>query len=108
MQGAEVDIVTGRPLIETQEKNAARLDAQEEERLVRQARYAEILTGPSGEKILGIVRGFLEQRIDELVRADPEAKAYMTILSDLGTREAVGRLAAETLMNRHRQRKDAT
>ena len=106
-QGAEVDIQTGRPLIQTQEAAAARLAAQEEERLVRQARYAEILTGPHGEKILGIVRGFLEKRIDELVRTDPEAKAYLTILSDLGAREAVGRQAAETLMNRQRQRKPA-
>lgn len=103
--GAEINIITGRPLIESQEDAASQIEAQEEDRLLKQAQYAKILDGPMGEKILDIIRDSLEQRICELVQADPHAQAYVRLLGDLSVREAIGKQSAEALMNRYLKRR---
>jgi len=105
-QGAEIDIVTGRPLIQTQADALAAQESQEEQRLKAQAQYAELLRSAPGEQLLSLIRSYLETRIAELAQADPQASAYIKILSDLGAREAIGLRAAQTLMNRYLKRKD--
>jgi hypothetical protein len=105
-QGAEIDIITGRPLAKTQAEKEDAARVQEEARLKQHAQYAELLQTPPGEKLLSLILFYLQGRIAELVQADPQSQAYVKILTDLGAKEAVGRKAAETLMNRYLKRKE--
>jgi len=105
-QGADIDIVTGRPRIQELAELERINKNKEDERLERQAQYAELLHSATGEKLLGIIQLYLDQRIHELVQTDPQAMAYIKILSDLGVRDAVGRHAAGILMNRYLKKKE--
>lgn len=106
-QGAEIDIVTGNPILLKQEEADQERQAAHEDRLAQQAQYAELLRSEPGEKLIRILEGHMTQRIVELVQADPQASAYVKILNELGVREFVGRRATQILMNRYLKRKEA-
>jgi hypothetical protein len=106
-QGAEINIITGEPVLRDQEAAEQERQASHEDRLAKQAQYADLLRSEPGEKLIHILEAHLTQRIVDLVQADPQATAYVKILNELGVREFVGRRATQILMNRYLKRKDA-
>lgn len=105
-QGADVDILTGKPVLFSEKDMEQERQASEEDRLAKQAQYASLLQSAPGEKLIQILESHLTQRIVELVQSDPQAAAYVKILNELGVRDFVGRRATQILMNRYLKRKE--
>jgi len=99
--GANVDIVTLRPKVLKNENAAALRAAREEKELRAQAEDLALGFSEDGERFRALVTGRLEKRIEELVKADPEASAYLKLLEEMGHKFNTAKRAVEKLYQRH-------
>ncbi|HQM46636.1 MAG TPA: hypothetical protein PLC82_12290 [Smithellaceae bacterium] len=96
-QGAKIDIATLQPLEKVQEQREQERTAKEIERLRKNAEYRGIADSQPGMQFITIIVLKLEDRVRQLITCDPEAKAYMGILSDIGVKEDLARKAVARL-----------
>lgn len=95
-KGADIDIISRRPLeVKQQEKEQA-----DEAKLRARAQDFGLTSSADGKKIIELVQMYLTRRIEHLMETDEQAKAYMTILNDLGIKESQARKAVLKLTNR--------
>lgn len=85
--GLDVDIVTGEPIPVIQKKR----DVKRAERIISE--YQELVNDLSGDggAILKNIAGLFANRINEIIKTDPECKAYQTIFDDLKIKINVGK-----------------
>jgi hypothetical protein len=94
-KGHAVDIVTGKPRIDEQSKGE-----QGDLELQAKARFAGIVETQAGMLLLREIERCLIQRVEKLMGADEECKAYINLLNTLGYKQDAGRKAVELLTKR--------
>ncbi len=99
-KGAEVDMMTGRPLDEVKSEQASKAVVEEENRLKDRASFIELMDSEEGVKLSGIVWKKFVDRAQRLVEEDPECSAYMTVLKEFGVKIKMAEAAAKELANR--------
>lgn len=97
-KGADVDIVTGKPVEMDRKAGAEERKAAEEQSLQRQAELAGLTQTDAGRLLIGLVSDQLQKRIEQLIGADPEASAYEAILKEMGNKDRVGRTAMQKIV----------
>lgn len=97
----DVDIETGRPVEEALQEKAREREHREKQILEEKAGFAEVLGSETGQALIGLVQGYLQRRIEVLIDQDPQAKAYLTILNDLGYKGNEAAQAVKVLMERY-------
>ena len=98
ISGTKIDIVTGMPVGYTDSEAASRhADRREEEHLKVKAEFCGVMKRIEGEKVLALIEHYLALRIDDLIKADAQAQAYITLLTDFGVRDSQARKAAARL-----------
>lgn len=96
-KGADIDIVTGKPLA-LQKKEAADVREQvEQESLKRQAELAGLIHSDAGKLLVDLIADRLQARIERLIAEDPEAAAYVNVLKEMGNRDRLGREAMKKI-----------
>ena len=100
-KGIATDPATGRPFPETEDAKKQIREKREEEVLKDRAAYATMLSSEPGKMLVEIVRGRLINRIKWLVEADPEARAYVGLLVELGVKDSLAGDAVTKLIDRY-------
>lgn len=100
VSGAPIDINTLKPLGGVEKDREAERQANQRHRDEKQTAFMGTLASPAGEQLLAMIEERLTNRIDALVKEDPEATAYAQILRALGERLVLGRRAARKIMER--------
>ena len=95
--GADIDILTGKPIEQVTSARVAERLARDEELLKTKADYLGMTTSPDGKKLIALVQFHLNSRIEALVFSDPEAHCLINLLADLGIKENEAKKAAERL-----------
>jgi hypothetical protein len=98
VKGAEIDIVTGKPVVVQMKAAAEERKAADEAGLVRQAEMAGLLRSDAGRVLIALITDKLQARIEQVLVADPEAAAYVKILQEMGNRDRLGRDAMKRLV----------
>lgn len=80
--------------------NRLRQQQQEHEAQSQGSQVEAALKEEDGRILVKHIREMLSRRLDDLVKADPEAFAYVKMLKELGMKIAVGRHAAEKIIAR--------
>lgn len=93
--GAEVDIVSLRPVDRNTQVKNRQIKAMEQTAL--RAVKAGISETAMGQEVLTMVRDGLIARLLKMATDDPECQAYMTILDKIGSKECMARKAAKEL-----------
>ena len=93
--GPSTDILSGQPLEKIEKETAAASGALEEKTLRERMDYLGLNQSIDGKKLIALVQGLLERRIDEFLREDPQGQAYIKVLTELGTKESLAHKAAE-------------
>lgn len=96
-QGADVDIITGQPSDKINTVSDAAKQAHDETILRGRLEYLGLSASPDGKKIIEMVQEQLFHRIEEMVKQDPKAQAFMLILTTLGIKESEAKKAAGRL-----------
>jgi hypothetical protein len=102
--GAETDILTGLPKQIADEDREAAEHGKEEARLKRQAEFLGTIESDAGRLLIEQIRRRLELRLDVLLKTDPEARALIDILQDLGFRENAAKAALDKLQRGYLRR----
>lgn len=97
--GVAIDPVTLRPM--SDKTTVQKRDQKEVEQLKKRAEDLVLTESESGRKVLQLIRSKLQTRIENILATDPETKALVELLYELGVRTHVARKAMETLMNRY-------
>ena len=95
--GADIDIVTGKPIEQVTSTRESERLARDEEILKAKAEFMGMTTSPDGKKLIALVQSRLHTRIEALVISDPEAHCLINLLTDLGIKENEAKKAAERL-----------
>jgi predicted Zn-dependent protease len=98
-QGPKTDIITGLPLETILTDRETEALAREEASLKSKAEFFGLSESIDGKKLIALIQQNLERRIDYLVDNDPQAKAYMNLLTEIGVKENQAQKAAEKLVN---------
>lgn len=101
MKGCEVDMVTGRPVMERL-ANAKGMTDDRAAQLAATASMAEAIRSPGGLKLLDLVFERFVNRVHELVQADPKASAFVEIFAALNRADYSARRAADALAETYR------
>lgn len=104
--GAPIDISTLKPLGEVEKDREAERQATQHHRHEQQAAFMGTLASPAGEQLLAMIGERLTDRIDILIKSDPEATAYVQILRTLGEQSVLARRAARKIMERQLRTED--
>lgn len=97
-KGAEIDIVTGKPVVVQMKKAAEERKQTDEASLKRQAEMAGLIQSDAGQVLIALVVEKLQARIDRVLETDPEAMGYVKILQEMGNRDRLGREAMKKLV----------
>ena len=95
--GADIDILTGRPIEQVTSARETERLGRDEEILKAKAEFMGMTTSPDGKKLIALVQTHLNLRIDVLVTTDPEAQCLIKLLADLGMKENEAKKATERL-----------
>lgn len=98
--GVKTDILTGRPVEDEIRKKESQDEAAARQRLKDEAAWQGVGESDAGRQLLALIKGKLDKRVEELVKADPEATAYVKILKEMGLKEATARAAAKALFEK--------
>ncbi len=96
-QGAEVDMVTGRPAAEVKNELASKAIREEENRLKDLASFVSLMDSEEGMALSAIVWKKFINRAQQIIGEDPECSAYMNVLKDFGVKIKMAEAAAEEL-----------
>jgi hypothetical protein len=103
ISGAPVDIVTGRPLEQPEPESVAQArDAAADE--LQRIIAGSVSESQAADKVLTLIHEALAERIDQILQADPQAKAYQEILKKLGAVRITGEIAARQFISRRQLR----
>lgn len=97
---SQVDPKTGLPLEMLRADRELKQRAQEQQDQADGHRIEAALKEEDGRILVKNLREMLTKRIDELVKADPEALAYSKLLKEMGIKIAIGRMASERIITR--------
>ena len=103
--GVEIDPVTLRPMDNVRKDRVQEHEQLTESTLQRQATWANITDTETGRRIIDIVQWKLDQRIENLVADDAEARAYLNIIKELGGKISLAKSAALKLTERYLKEK---
>ncbi|OPY17015.1 MAG: hypothetical protein A4E74_01548 [Syntrophus sp. PtaB.Bin075] len=95
--GPATDIITGMPVEKVAAEREAEARAREELTLKQKAEFLGFARRLDGKKLIDLIQHYLFRRIDELVKNDPQAQAYITLLTDIGVKENQAEKAAARL-----------
>jgi len=101
VKGWATDPATGRPIVEVAEEREQVKKKAEEDVLRDRAAYVGMLASEPGKLVVGIVKDKLLRRLETLMNSDPESKALVGVLSELGQKDNWAGDAVEKLMTRH-------
>lgn len=93
--GPSTDILSGRPKELIDEETAASSKAATEKNLREKMDFLGLTRSIDGKKLISLVQGLLEKRIDELLKEDLQSQAYIKVLTELGIKETLANKAAE-------------
>lgn len=95
---AETDIMSGIPLGKLRQERE-----KEKDHLVASQgiELEQDLQTEGGRKLVKLMIEKLSKRIETLVYADPECKAILDVLNDVGTQIELGKAASERLAKRN-------
>jgi len=86
--GAETDIITNQPKEMLAQQASKKNRAKEESLLKAKAQFIGLTGSQAGQELIKLVQEHLRRRIDELMDADPKAQTLISLLTDMGVREA--------------------
>ncbi len=89
----ETDPITGKPVLQKQEG--------ERDDLLRKAALANLPNTEAGRLITGMIEERLFKKIQELLEADPECRAYVSMLVKMGHAVNIAQQAATKLLVRY-------
>lgn len=98
----EVDIRTGKPLSMLTESHRDKQEEKDRKAIYDGVDMAETARSEAGQKLTALIQARLSERLNALMRDDPECQAYMKILSTMGSVidhgvEAAKRVLKETV-----------
>jgi hypothetical protein len=97
-KGAEIDIVTGKPVVVQMKQAAEERKTADEASLKRQAEMAGIIHSDAGQVLIAMIMDRLQARIENCLVTDPEAASYVKILQEMGNRDRLGREAMKKIV----------
>jgi hypothetical protein len=97
-KGADIDIVTGRPVELKRKADEAIREKIEQDGLKRQAELAGLVQSDAGQLLVKLIGERLDARIEQLVSSDPEATAYVNVLKEMGNKDRIGREAMKRIV----------
>lgn len=97
-KGADIDIVTGKPVELKRKADEEEREGKEQEILKRQAELAGLIHSDAGKFLIELVSERLQTRIEHLVGADPEATAYVNVLKEMAITDRLGRKAMQKIV----------
>jgi len=104
-KGIDIDPVTGEPVEMMAEETRAVRKKVEEGRLRDQAEFLNLVGSAQGQKLISMVVSKLEKRVDRLIKDDPEATAYRSILVEMGHKQNLAKAAVKELFKRQLEEK---
>jgi hypothetical protein len=104
--GVDVDIVTLKPEETERHEKETAARVQEQRRDETAAGFLLSLNSNEGKALFAVIEEKLSRRIDELVKDDPEASAYINVLHEIGMKAVLGRAAARRITQRHLKNDD--
>jgi hypothetical protein len=96
--GVKVDPVTLKPVTANPEDKALAAEELKDKNLKAQAAWMNVSQTEAGRQLVDLIREKLNARVSALVKADPEADAYVKILTDLGVKEGMATAASRELV----------
>ena len=97
-QGADIDIISGRPKEQVDTGKIAEEQARKESILKDRAKYLGISQSPDAQVLIELIGELLEKRLTVLIANDPEANTYSQILNALGLKENMAKKATDKLI----------
>jgi len=97
-KGADIDIVTGKPVEMKRQADAEVREKIEQDGLKRQAEMAGLIHSDAGKLLVDLIADRLQARIEKLIAEDPEATAYVNILKEIGNKDRLGREAMKKIV----------
>jgi len=96
----EVGIISGHPLL--QERAAKRIEdkAAHERSLREKTKMLGISQTPAARMVADLIEAKLIDRIEKVLNADPEAKAYLDILRGITSAEGMAQRAFDELVKK--------
>lgn len=76
-------------------------DKAAKERLKERVRDLALLESPEGQRVVALVQRQLLARIEALIAADAEARAYAALLAEIGIKTNLANMALEQLSERY-------
>lgn len=95
--GMAVDIISGKPRDKGSTEREKLLEAQLEADATAGLEAEQKLKTKAGKFFVSMIEEDLQQRIEELVNADPRAQADLKLLDKLGRNIQIGQAAAKRL-----------
>lgn len=95
--GAQTDIITNQPKEMIAAKKAEEARAKEEALLKEKAQFIGLTGSQAGQELIALVQEHLQRRINELIAEDPKAQALVSLLTDMGVKEAAAEKAIRKL-----------
>lgn len=99
--GVKTDMVSGRPLDKVADEKRLEKRKAEQARLKADVEKLGLSQGADGRLLQEMVKKAAIGRIEKLIEDDPEMKAYVNILKEMGNTENIARRAYEKLHGRH-------
>jgi hypothetical protein len=97
---ADVDIQSGKPVDLVAKEKEIEKKRREDQMLKLRASMAGISRSQDGQRLIDLVKSLLIRRVEQVLMDDPEAKAYLEVLTALGFTEKLAEEAIKKLTDR--------
>lgn len=97
-RGARIDPVNLLPISRRSDPDNTNIDNA---RLQSAVKDIALVNSEEGRRVLGLIKEKLQNRIEALIRADPEANAYEQLMADMGLKYNIAKTAVRKLAERH-------
>lgn len=97
----DIDPVTGYPREMDAATRAAERKNRKESQAKEDAKFLSAVSSEAGEALISMVRGKLHERVEQVLKEDPQSRIYLEILATLRVRKGIAERALQTLINKY-------
>jgi len=98
--GVEVGIISGRPTLEDSRLRRQEESAARERSLREKTKMLGVSQSPAARMVADLIEERLIDRIEKVLMADPESKAYLDILRSISSAEGMAQRAFDELVKK--------
>lgn len=97
----DIDPVTGYPREMNAAARAVERKNREESQAKEDAKFLSAVSSDAGKTLIAMVRNKLHDRVEQVLKEDPQTRVYLEILSTLRVRKGIAEQALQTLMSKY-------